>query len=184
MAESKGNILTKGLSGTLGGQVVFKKYGDRIIVSKVPDMSRVKKSESQKRENSKFREAIYYAKGQMADPVSKAEYKAKAKDLQKAHNVAIADFYNPPEIRNVDTSGMLSSKRIQIYAWDDFKVVKVVVELYGSNNALLEEGDAQELSEWNWEYKVTSVDVNDAMKLIVKAFDKPGNMTVEEINIK
>ncbi len=92
MAEVKSNIITQGMSGAIGKQIVFKRYGNRTIVSAMPDMSKVVKSKKQKAENSKFSNAIAYARSQMADPVSKAEYKAKAQGMQKPHNIAIADF--------------------------------------------------------------------------------------------
>jgi len=180
MAESRDNIITAGLRGTIGGQLVFKRYGNRTIVSKVPDMSRVKKSESQKSENNKFREATYYAKEQMADPVAKAEYKAKAKELQKPHNVAISDFYNPPQIRNIDISSLQETKSIVVHAWDDFKVVRVEVEIVNQEGELLEHGTAVELREWFWKYNIQT-DLPESIKIVAHAWDKPGNKVSTEI---
>lgn len=182
MAEVKNNIITHGMSGNIGGQVVFKQYGNRTIVSKMPDMSKVVKSEKQKAENRKFSDAIIYARGEMANPHSKAEYKAKAKGMQKPHNVAIADFYNPPEIRKIDTSGIVDGKSIIIHAWDDFKVVKVSVEMHNSAGNLIEQGEASELREWFWEYEF-AVEIQTGMKIRAFAWDKPGNKAEAEIII-
>ena len=55
------NIVTTGLSGPVG-ELIFKKYGDKIVVSKKPDMSGIKKSKSQKKCNKKFAKAVAYAK--------------------------------------------------------------------------------------------------------------------------
>ena len=58
MAEVKNNIVTHGMSGSIGKQLVFKRYGNRTIVSAMPDMSKVVKSKKQKSENTKFRQSI------------------------------------------------------------------------------------------------------------------------------
>jgi hypothetical protein len=62
-------------------------------------MRHVKKTIKQKAENNKFREASIYARKQILDSVSKAAYKAKAVGMQSAYNIAIADYYHPPEIK-------------------------------------------------------------------------------------
>ncbi|HEY4785122.1 MAG TPA: hypothetical protein VIH57_03695 [Bacteroidales bacterium] len=183
MAEVKQNIITQGMSGAIGKQVVFKRYGNRTIVSAMPDMSKVVKSKKQKAENSRFREAIIYARGQVADPVSKAEYKAKAKGMQKPHNVAIADFYHAPEIKKIDASNIRTAQSLTIHAVDDFKVVDVLVEIYDMDGILLEEGHAIEVREWCWSYKITKIMAYHQLHILVAAFDKPGNKCVQELEV-
>ena len=176
MAEAKDNIVTHGLRGKLGDLIVFKRYGDRTIVSKIPDMSRVKKSGKQKAENNKFREAALYARSQMADPAAKAEYSAKIKGMQRAYNLAIADFYSPPEIKKVDVKEFFRSKKVLINAVDDFKVVRVSVEAYNVSGTMIEQGEAQELAEFIWEYKLLKdYNPDEHYKLTIIAWDKPGN---------
>ena len=58
MARLKENIVIKGLSGRVGKNFIFKQYGNKTIVSAYPDMSRVKLSAKQKRENNRFRKAM------------------------------------------------------------------------------------------------------------------------------
>jgi len=184
MAESRNNIIVRGMSGSIGKQLVFKQYGDRTIVSAMPDMSKVVKSKKQKAENVKFSEASAYAQAQMADPVSKAEYKAKAKGLQKPHNVAIADFYNPPEIRKIDATDVRATKTVTIYAIDDFMVTDVTVEVYDTDGVLLEQGHAVETSQWFWAYQIMGdISSLNGIRLVVAAFDKPGNKTTQEIEV-
>ncbi|NJK94258.1 MAG: hypothetical protein HC905_04345 [Bacteroidales bacterium] len=168
----------------MGDQIVFKRYGDRTIVSKMPDMSRVKKSVKQQAENNKFREAALYARTQMANPTSKAEYTTRIKGMQRAYNIAIADFYTPPEIKKVDTREFFKSKKLTINAVDDFKVVKVSVEIYDSNDTLIERGDALELAEFLWEYALTKeYKSEEPYKLAITAWDKPGNTAVFKTEI-
>lgn len=182
MAEVKDNIITQGMSGNVGKQIVFKRYGNRTIVSKMPDMSNVKKSKKQKDQNLKFREAAGYARSQMANPVSKAEYQAKVKGMQRAYNLAIADFYNAPEIRQVETRKFFSDKVISLVVLDDFKVTKVNLIITDHDGVVLDQGEAQELGEWIWKY-TTDKDYSDysSVKILVSAWDKPGNKTIFEV---
>lgn len=180
MAQVKDNIITKGLSGRVGKNLVFKNYGSKTVVSAYPDMSRVKLSAKQKKENNRFRKAMVYAKDQMADPVARKSYKEKATGLQKAHNVAIADFYHPPEIGHVDVSIAKTGQadRIFIEATDDFLVAKVEVEISGEEGSRKESGQAMLINEGKWLYVVQGVYPSvDGLKIIVKAWDKPGNCT-------
>ena len=184
MAEVKNNIVTQGFSGSIGKQLVFKRYGNRTIVSAMPDMSKVVKSKKQKAENAKFSDAIAYARGQMSDPESKAEYKAKATGMQKPHNIAIADFYNAPEIRKVETADISTTQTLTVYALDDFKVVDVSVEVYDMEGVLLEQGHASEKIEWVWMYKINiPIHSLTKLRLLIAAFDKPGNKTTQELEV-
>ena len=56
------NPLFKQVSGTIGGQIVYKKYYDKTVVSKKPDMSRRVLSEKQVESNERMRLANLYAK--------------------------------------------------------------------------------------------------------------------------
>jgi len=92
MAISIDNLITAGMSGGLGGQVCFKNYRKtgKIVVSKKPDMSRVKPSENQLKEKSRFAEAILFAQGIISDPVKKAAYKVQ--EGRTVYNTAIKDY--------------------------------------------------------------------------------------------
>ena len=50
MATTK-NIMMKKSSGNIDKQLVFKTYGEKTVISKYPDMSKVKRSPEQKRFN-------------------------------------------------------------------------------------------------------------------------------------
>ena len=184
MAETKNNIVTRGLRGIIGKQIVFKQYGNRTIVSALPDMSRVVKSKKQKAENSKFSDAMAYARAQMADPISKTEYKAKAKGMQRAHNVAITDYYTSPQIKEVHIDRLETDRILLIHAIDDFKVVRVTAEIYDADGVLLEQGDASEKTEWIWSYLLTSnITLRPTIHLRILAYDKPGNTAVFELDV-
>lgn len=171
------------MSGGLDRKLLLKNYGDQTIITAFPDRSKVKLTETQKKENKRFREAMAYARSQMADPVSKAEYKAKARGLQKPHNIAIADFYCPPEIKSLDITALSGRKNDQIiiHAIDDFKVVRVEVTVQDEKGELLETGEARQLSKWKWEYRLRNTyETIPELTITASAWDKPGNMAARE----
>lgn len=185
MARIKNNVITHGLSGKLGGNIVFKQYGNKTIVSAYPDMSRVKPSESQKKQRTRFKKAMMYAKYMMKDPVCKAEYHSNAKGTQTAYNVAVADFYHPPVIHKIATA-FKNGFRVIVDAQDDFKVKKVEVEISEFSGEVIFKGDAslQEDEKWVCLMDQNSI-IPDHIKIKVRAFDMPGNIAEEvlEINV-
>ena len=54
MARSRSNLITRGLKGQLGKELVFKQYGKKTVVSRYPDMSHVKPSVLQQQKRSRF----------------------------------------------------------------------------------------------------------------------------------
>lgn len=92
MARIHSNIVTQGLSGQIGQQVVFKRYGKKTVVSRYPDMSNVKPSKKQKKEQNHFAEAVAYAQSINNDPIKKAIYAKKVKQGQTVFNFAIREF--------------------------------------------------------------------------------------------
>src|SRR5664279_863159 len=62
MATVNNNPFVQNASGSVGGMLVFKKYYDKTVISKMPDMSRRVLSEKQKESNEKMRLANYHAK--------------------------------------------------------------------------------------------------------------------------
>jgi hypothetical protein len=62
MARIKNNPLVKGASGKVAGDIVYKTYYDKTVLSKVPDMSKRILSEKQIEWNDKMISANFYAK--------------------------------------------------------------------------------------------------------------------------
>ena len=84
MARLKKNSVLSGLSGTVGKELVFKQYADKVVVSKYPDMSKVKPSALQKAGRQRIKEANAYASSVLHNPVLKAEWE---KTLQPGESV-------------------------------------------------------------------------------------------------
>jgi hypothetical protein len=93
MARTRSNNILEGLHGLLGN-VVIKSYGDRTVISSVPDMSRVKPSALQKKSNRKFADAVKYAQAINRDPARKKAYSKKVKKGQSVFQYAISEYLN------------------------------------------------------------------------------------------
>lgn len=87
------NPLFTGLKVGLGKAVkpfVIKTLGDKVFISKCPDMSNVIPSELQLESNDRFAAAVQYARGIVADPVKKANYKVR--EGKNVYHSAIKDY--------------------------------------------------------------------------------------------
>jgi hypothetical protein len=62
MAIVKNNPFVQNASGAVGKQIVFKRYYDKTVISKMPDMSKRVLSEKQVESNERLRMANLYAK--------------------------------------------------------------------------------------------------------------------------
>ena len=92
MARAADNLLLQGFSGAIGKQIVVKRYGDKIVITKFPDMSSVKTSANQKLRRSVFTEAVAYAKAIIRDPKKKAAYQKQLKKGQRVYQAAVSEY--------------------------------------------------------------------------------------------
>ncbi len=181
--KSKNNVLTEGLSGKIQ-QIVFRQKAGETIVSKRPAITTVPPTAAQQNIRFTFRDAVIYAASVLADPVLKLAYKAKAKPGQSAFNVAVADFFKPPvigEINTVDYTNLAGS-RVIVPVRDNFRVKEVTVSIRNTDGIQVEEGVALLQPDGiNWQYNATVLSGNIAGNVItVKAGDMPGHVTVKQ----
>ncbi len=92
MATVDKNDITLGLSGKLGKQLVFKSYSYGTVVTKYPDMSKVKLSPKQKASNKLFREAVAFAKSVISDPVKRKKYERTLAPGKTVYATAVSDY--------------------------------------------------------------------------------------------
>jgi hypothetical protein len=90
------NIILDNLRGHIGKQIVVKKYGKKTVVTKYPDMSKVKPSKLQKVKRRKFTAAVAYAQNILRTPALKARYAKKVKRGQSVYHYAIKEFMKRP----------------------------------------------------------------------------------------
>lgn len=181
MAESKNNIITHGLSGKVGDLIVFSQRNGKTIVSRAPRDKTTEDTQNQKDHKRKFQRAILYSKGVMSNPDTKEEYEAKVDRSRgiTAHNVAVADFLNVPDIDSIDVSAYTGKvgDLIKIVALDDFAVKMVTVKIENGDGTLVEQGQAVDNgAEWIYTATANNSDLSGD-KITITATDNPDNLT-------
>jgi hypothetical protein len=187
MAESNNNLLTHGLSGTVGGMLVFRQRNGKTIVAKRPAKSK-NVSEKQVAQRYRFQQAVFYSYTAVNSPETGELYKTAAKKSKgkSPSNIAVADFFNAPDIRDVDLSGYtgVAGEQIRIVVSDDFAVKTVTVSITNADGSLVEEGSAVQSIGALWIYTTEQNNESlDGDKIVVAASDLPGNVTQEETTI-
>lgn len=96
MAIMKLTAPVESIKGRIG-DVVLRRYGDRIIVAKRP-AKRTKLSEKQQQQIELFRQAAAFAKEQMKDPATKKMYEKQAlkKGYSNAYTAAVTSYLKTP----------------------------------------------------------------------------------------
>lgn len=176
MAKIKVNPILEQIRGQVG-DLVFKRYGDKVILSRKPDTEGRQVTEGQSAARGRFREASVYGKLVMADAESKGVYeKAAAAKGQPVFSLIMADFLNAPSVDEVDLSGYRGQigDLIAIRAHDDFQVVGVHVLIERQDGQVIEQGDASETG-GRWHYTATqAVPTGTTVRITVTAKDRPG----------
>ena len=97
------------------------------------------------------------------------------------------DYLTAPKVISInrrDYNGAIGSK-INITALDDFRVVRVIAEIYGANGSLIETGDAVlDDNKTGWIY--TATQVNNPLagsKIKAIAIDVPKNEGTLEVSL-
>jgi hypothetical protein len=181
MARSINNILTKGLSGMIGKQIVFRTWNGKTFISVAPKKPK-KQSAVQKENRSKFKRATTYAKSMMKDPVKKAEYKEIAKELQlpNAYTAAITDYMRNPQIEALDLASYSgkADEEIKVTARKKgFEIQEVEVTIVDQNGEAIEEGRAVKGLDNEWIYRTTTNNEEKGpAKFLIKVRDRTGNI--------
>jgi hypothetical protein len=88
------NAIMTGARGTFGKQVVFKKYGDKTVISDVPDFSKRILSPKQLKNNETMVDAHDYAKEIIADDKLKNEAQVRLNvQRNKLYTSLIREYY-------------------------------------------------------------------------------------------
>jgi hypothetical protein len=178
MAESKNNYVMFGMSGKLGKLLVFRQRAGKTFAMAVPTRTSAF-TEEQLEIQSKFKEAAAWARGILKDPENRKFYSSLATGGQSAFNMAIADWFTDPEVKEIDTkdyNGVVGSI-IKIQVTDIIKVQSVKVSITIANGTLLEEGSAVlDTNSQQWMYAAVQTNATPAGSIIkATATDKPGN---------
>jgi hypothetical protein len=94
MAKITVSSMFSDLYGKLGGFVFRRSRKGKTILSRRPNMSRVKWSKAQKEHRRRFRAAVAYARAAMKDPVKKAYYEQIALERDSIpFNMAVSEYF-------------------------------------------------------------------------------------------
>jgi len=83
--------------GTIGKEVVFKHYGDKTVVSKYPDMTKVKATALQAARRRLFSEAIRFARLIHSHPELRALYAEELQPGESVFHKAKKEYFNRME---------------------------------------------------------------------------------------
>jgi hypothetical protein len=175
MARVRKNLAMQGLTGKIGDQFVIRtdKAG-RTIVGTKPSFSEGRQySEAQLTHQEAFREAVAYAKSSKDLDI----YVQKAGGTpQNAYNVAVADWFNKPEIKELDVTEWNGApgQTIRVRAMDDVQVTEVSVVITDSAGVVQEQGQAAQADGLWWHYTTNST-APETPRLVVTARDLPGH---------
>lgn len=183
MARVKLNPVLEAIRGKVG-DLVFKRYGEEVVVTRTPNLSGLDPTPGQQAVRSRFKLAALYGKTALADPQSKALYGAVAREKGlPLFALAVADFFHEPAVQEVDLSAYSgkAGERIGIQASDDFEVTGVEVAIRNAEGAVLEKGPAaRNGSDSAWTYTTTTeIPSGQSVSIEVTATDRPGHKGVK-----
>jgi hypothetical protein len=184
MAKVQLNAITSHFRGKIG-DIVFKWYGDKLVVTRVPRFKKKKKlSPGEKHRRSNFTKANAYAQMVLEDPARREDYAAWAKKRRRSIQItAISDFMTSPEVGKIDIEKYSGGVGDQIEIWDPIphKVAGVQVELRTSAGKLIESGGAELGKRSCWSYVATKkVASGTDLDLTVTAVDRLGKEVTRE----
>lgn len=186
MARQSNNQVMKGTRGMIGKQVVFKVRKGKQVISAPPDVKENRKpTPNQKSAQERFKFSCEYANNAILNENLKAAYQKVANKRQSAQNMAHKDAYYPPQVHNIISQGYTGAvgNIIVVHAVDDFRVTRVHIEIFNSNNKLIEKGEAtSDKHGVLWVYTTTVANDNVAGCILrATAFDLPKNEAMLEM---
>lgn len=94
------NVLVNGLSGMLGKTLMFKTVRGKTIVCRYT-ASQKKQTARQQANREQFKQAATWAKATMLNPVQKAYYQQRAKELKlpNGYTAAVQAYLREPMVR-------------------------------------------------------------------------------------
>jgi hypothetical protein len=178
MAESKNNYVMYGMSGKLGKLLIFRQRGGKTFAMAVPNRTSAF-TEEQLEVQSKFKEAATWARGILKNAENRKFYNSQATGGQSAFNMAIADWFTDPEIKEIDTTDYtgVTGRVIKVMVVDIIKAQSVKVSITNASGTLVEEGSAAfDADSEQWLYEAIQNNATPAGSIIkATATDKPGN---------
>jgi hypothetical protein len=152
MALVTGNPVLRGFSGTLGGNLVFRQYGNKTVVAVKSDAgrrNRNNRSKLQQMSTDRFREASNYARKLLSDPGKRDHYRKLAKKLGKhsGYNLVISEYMRGIKISIESAVGVaMDGKRIKLRIDKGGYAVNDVAICVCRNGQTISQGKANRIS--------------------------------------
>ena len=185
MPTAKNNLVTKGLSGMVGNQLVFVKEtkGKREYMRNRPKkIPKSKESEAQRLHRFKYyKEGSRYWKSVKARPELLREYEKIAESPRNAYNMAMEDHMHDPVITKFTLSQSKTKHNpvVQIQAINLIRLKEVYVKVYNMEGQLLEDGEAvitKTITNWKYTFSVVTNPIPEIIVQVI-ATDFPRNVT-------
>jgi hypothetical protein len=192
MAHADNSIITGKFRGSLGKQLVFREWEGKTVVAKSPKGRTGGPSAAQAETQEKFQAASRYAiavtKG--SDQSLAQAYALALRPRQNVYSRALEDFMSPPVVKFINNRGYTGAPgdKIVIRATDDYRVTKVLVEIFTADGTLLETGNAeQNINGIDWTYTAKATHPAGTglagTKIRAIAFDVPDNEGTLELTL-
>jgi hypothetical protein len=189
MAYADNSALLRKLRGMLNKELVFRDWAGKTVVSRAPGRKKRNSTPEQMETRINFKSASRYANAitKSADKSLADAYAFLLKPRQNVYSRALEDFMKAPEIKFIHTDlyfGEVGDK-ITVRAVDDFRVLRVLLEITLSDGTLLESGYAvQNVNGIDWTYIATKDNnLSEGCKIKAIATDVPGNEGILEVKI-
>jgi hypothetical protein len=178
MAKINLNPLLRSLRGRIG-DLVFVQEGDSLSVREAAEKRPLLRTPAQVAHTSRFVVASRWARTLLVDPVMHKLYQRACHGHLTPHNIAVRDYMHAPVVDAIDLESYTGNPGdvIRILASDDFKIVRMAVQILTVGRQVVEEGEA----EWNagagcWVYTTrTQVPPETTVLIQAAAMDLPGN---------
>ena len=190
MAISRTNQITAKYSGRVG-DIVLRWYGDKSVMSKRPDCSKVIRSPMQKLNSERFAKAVNYAKRAKVDPVLnkfiKNKINKKKTTSKDVYHAAVQYYQTNAVIEKIDVDKYkgLIDNMITAFVWDRWHVESVLMVIYNKAGKVIESGTAIQAEYSNgteWQYKATVLNVNYiGSKIEVQVKDTRGKVVTRSV---
>ena len=170
MAKVKLTSPLAALSGKFGKDLVFRQMKDgTTVVAAMPDFTDRVFSEEQLTQQSRFQQAVAYAR--LTSKSNPIYARLAAGTTKTAYNIAVSDWFNPPVIR----MAYRHHENIIVDATDDVQVAQVLVTIANEQGETIEQGEAVQNGSSIWEYRISTQG-----SIVVEAVDLAGNVTRHE----
>lgn len=163
------------------GDLQFRQISGKVIVSRLPDMSKVEWSAAQNAQRGTFKANGQWARDALADPATRAAYSARARELKiPLYALIYRDRRRGPRVEAIDLSACKgkAGEEILVRVDDPFEGFQVELFIRDLSGNLLETGpatrNAPDAIEWTYR---TQTDLTNASGILVEAVarDRPGN---------